>query len=177
MAFKQTASMCFVAVIVAVGFLYVYKSIPAVSSDEYHGHAQNVSVAESHINEMKVSSARDDAAPTRGRDAAPVTDYLSDQRLTESALAVDDDHYALPRSMNRDNAQNVDAQKSSIEQFLNQADAEELRLQKQIDLAVLKELPKSDVARLQADLDQLRKNREALILKNISILDKGFFHD
>ena len=104
-------------------------------------------------------------------------DLLSDPRLTEAALAHDDDHYSLPSVMRNPPDPHAASRREHIAQFLEQADAEEASLQKQIDMATLKARSKEDVARLQSQLDQLRKQREAIILKNISILDGSFFHD
>jgi hypothetical protein len=116
------------------------------------------------------------------RDALPpaeqaTVEALTDPRLTEEALAHDDDHYRLPGLMRAPPDQNAQTLREHIGQYLEQADAKEAELQKQLDVAVFKATSHEDVARLQTQLDQLRKQREALILKNIRVLESGFFHD
>lgn len=109
--------------------------------------------------------------------SSPSYDALSDHRLTEEALAQDDDHYSLPITMRQPDHPYADTVRAHVSLFLEQADTEEGNLRKQISHATDQEASPQEVDHLQRQLDQLRKLRQDIILQNLYLLDEGFFHD
>jgi hypothetical protein len=164
------------AAVLAAVLLYVVNApmdnerAPAPAAQPMHGHSEGSAAMAASVPSLPL----DDATAAAQQ---PTVDPLTDSRLTEAALAHDDDHYRLPEVMRAPADPNAPILRERIGQYLEQADAKEAELQKKLDMATLKATSHQDVARLQSELDQLRKQREDIIVKHIRVLESGFFHD